>query len=130
MPTILVVDDDATTRFLMSEFLDILGYHCVTASNGTDCLEQLTAQPRLCDMILMDIHMPEITGLEASQTIRAFETHPPASVPIVAFTADTAFHASHKVMAYGMDDVLPKPVDLKSLKKTLARHIGAPVRPS
>lgn len=128
VPTILVVDDDATTRFLMSEFLDILGYGCVTASNGTDCLAKLVEHPALCDIILMDIHMPEITGLQASQSIRALATHPPSSLPIIAVTADTAFHANHKVAGYGIDDVLPKPVNLKSLQRTLARHIGTPVR--
>lgn len=130
MPTVLVVDDDATTRFMMSEFLDTLGYSCVTAVNGKDCLEQLSEHPTLCDMVLMDIHMPQTTGLEASQFIRAMDTHPPASMPIVAVTADTAFGAARKVVAYGMDDVLLKPVDLKSLKNTLVRHIGLPVRPS
>ena len=127
--TILVVDDDETTRFLMSEFLNLLGYGCILAKDGLDCLAKLGHSPRMCTLILMDVHMPQVNGLEVSRSIRALEADPPATLPIIAVTADSAYHSAAAVRAYGIDDVLPKPVDLRQLKLLLARFTGGAVRP-
>lgn len=112
---ILLVEDDPSTRFLLSEMVDELGYDCDQAQDGRDCLRQINDDPGRYDLILMDIHMPAVSGLEASHSIRTAETDPPRSIPIIAVTADAQWHSRPKCRAAGFDDVVGKPVTMKNL---------------
>ena len=85
MKKIIVVDDDATTRFMMSELLDAMGYECETVSSGMACIALLRMRPNEFSMVLMDIHMPGVTGLDTVSYIRTLEEDPPLP-PIAAFT--------------------------------------------
>ncbi|WP_435311318.1 response regulator [Primorskyibacter sedentarius] len=124
MKKIIVVDDDATTRFMMSELLDAMGYECETVSSGMACIALLRMRPNEFSMVLMDIHMPGVTGLDTVSYIRTLEEDPPRSIPIVAITADSSFHARRTVQTHGMDDVLAKPVDMALLSQTLKTYLG------
>ena len=118
---ILVVEDDKTTRFMMSEFLYALGYDYVLVENGGACLAKLMTEPESVSMILMDIHMPSLTGLEATAWIRDSESDPPRTIPIVAVTADTTYHDVDKIRSFGMDSVLPKPVRIEDLEGIISK---------
>lgn len=121
MVAVLVVEDDVTTQFLMNEFIETLGYTCEVASSGEDCLRILENSPDKFDLVLMDIHMPGMTGLDASRRIRNAETDPPRSIPIIAVTADTAYHDNRVLDVHGINEFLPKPVDLTALDSAILR---------
>ena len=117
---IMVVDDDATTRYMMSEFLDVLGHEHVVVSSGPACLAELTADPMAYNLILLDIHMLILTGVHTALSIRQFEKDPPQTIPIVAITADTNYHQPTRIKELGMNAVLPKPVNIDALHDMLS----------
>ena len=121
---ILVVEDDPSTQFLMSEMLGSLGHECDVAPDGFACLERLERQPGIFDLILMDLHMPRRSGLEVSKDIRAIQQDPPRGLPIVAVTADSNYRSLISLAPYGFDDVLPKPVDLNRLGRMIERNVA------
>lgn len=114
---ILVVDDDPVQRFIAQKQLKILGLESQGACNGKEALT--LAGEQKFDLILMDIHMPVMDGLEATSRIRALERESKASpVPIVALTANP-----NKIQCFevGMTDYLFKPVLISELKRVVLR---------
>lgn len=124
MGKVIVVEDDPTTRFMMSEFLELLGVDCELASSGFECLSKLVDNPKSFDMILMDIHMPKVTGAETTQWIRDMPVDPPSRIPIIAVTADGAYCNPDVLRSSGLNDVLPKPVSLNDLERTVQQYLG------
>ena len=118
-PTILIVEDDTITRFMMTEMCDKLGFRCETVPGGQECIDLVDEDPHRFAMILMDIHMPRVSGLAASQHIRSTRTDPPKNLPIVAVTADEHWHNPHRCKAAGFNGVIAKPVTLGKLSDTL-----------
>ncbi|WP_280154931.1 response regulator [Piscinibacter sp. XHJ-5] len=108
---VLVVDDVAENRAVLVEALDRLGFDVAQAAGGYDGLAQ--AQAMQPDLVLVDIVMPDIGGLEVIQRLRTF----PAlhATPIVAVSASATPDVESKTMAAGANAFLPKPVDVKSL---------------
>ena len=121
---VLVVEDDTITRFMMTEMCDELGYVCETVPGGRECIELVDRDPARFDIIMMDIHMPRVSGLDANTHIRSADTDPPKNLPIVAVTADEHWHNPHRCREAGFNDVLPKPVTLDALRKTFQRYIN------
>ena len=98
--------------------LDKLGYRADVASNGLEALEALERQPY--DVVLMDVQMPEMDGLDASR--RICERWPPGSRPrIVAMTANAMVEDREACFAAGMDDYVAKPVRPDELAAALSR---------
>lgn len=116
---VLVVEDDNITRFMMTEMCDELGFAFDTAANGHQCLEIIDETPSKFAVILMDIHMPEISGLDVSAKIRKSETDPPKNLPIFAVTADENWHDDEKCREAGFDGVIPKPISISALQEKL-----------
>lgn len=116
-PRILVVEDDTITRFMMSEMCHELGYECETVPGGQECIETLDERPTRYALIMMDIHMPSVSGLDAKTHIRNAERDPPKTLPIIAVTADEHWHNVHRCRAVGFNDVLPKPVTFEGLRR-------------
>jgi CheY-like chemotaxis protein len=83
------------------------------AGNGLEVLEALNQES--FDVVLMDIQMPEVDGMEATARIRRGETAAPAQIPIVALTAYAMKGDRERMLAAGMNDYLSKPVDMESL---------------
>lgn len=127
MTDILVVEDDDTTRFMMSEFLETLGYHCEVVESAEACLDTLRDAKTRFDLVLLDIHMPGMSGLSAAKAIRAAPTDALRRIPIVAVTADVAYHDPNALTGHGLDGVLPKPVDLTALDLTIQKHAAPAV---
>ncbi|MEM6308462.1 MAG: response regulator [Pseudomonadota bacterium] len=113
---VLVVDDDLETRMIASGYLAQLDIdHTVVDSVG-ECLAQLVQDPDAFSMLLMDIHMPSLSGVDAMTWIRDSEIDPPRNMPIVALTGDARYHDQEYVEEIGMSGFIPKPVTLENLQ--------------
>jgi CheY-like chemotaxis protein len=115
---ILLAEDMAVNQKLMKTMLGRMGYTTDIANNGVEVLKALEQQDY--DLILMDVQMPEMDGLEASRRVR--KQFPPARHPrIVALTANAMVEDREACRAAGMDDYLSKPVQVKELHAALIR---------
>ncbi|PTX91136.1 ATP-binding protein [Opitutus sp. ER46] len=120
----LVVDDDRVNREVLRAMLASGGHTCDLASSGTEAVS--LAGRNHYDAILMDIAMPDMDGLAATQQIRA--NHPERHTPIVAVTAGTGKYDRERCEAAGMDDFIPKPISRPVLLSKLA-DLCAPKTP-
>jgi PAS domain S-box-containing protein len=123
---ILVAEDNATNRKLLVTLLEQGRHHVVTVENGLDAVAR-SATGRF-DVILMDVQMPELGGLEATQAIRAREHGTRAHVPIIALTAHAMAGDRERCLAAGMDGYLSKPIRPVELLETIGTVIGARVK--
>jgi signal transduction histidine kinase/CheY-like chemotaxis protein/HPt (histidine-containing phosphotransfer) domain-containing protein len=119
---ILVVDDKATNRLVVSKMLKALSVVIDEAHDGAQALA--TASRVAPDVILMDVSMPGMSGLDATRAIRALDG-PLARVPIIAFTANAFTEDIKQCLAAGMNDFLSKPVHKQELMGAIARAIQA-----
>ncbi len=103
---VLVVEDVTLNQSLMKIVLANFGFECDIADNGKIAVEKL--QNKLYDIILMDLHMPEMNGFEATEYIRNTLN---SKIPIIALTADVTTVDLAKCKAAGMNDYISKPVD-------------------
>lgn len=110
--TILVVDDDVRNVFALTHALEAKGAIAAIARNGREAVESVEAKPEI-ELILMDIMMPEMDGLEAMKKIRESSSRP--NIPIIAITAKAMQDDYEKCLAAGANDYLPKPVDVDKL---------------
>jgi signal transduction histidine kinase/ActR/RegA family two-component response regulator len=116
---ILVVEDDPTSRALVSTVLMQNGHSVATAANGVEALENVERLP--FDVILMDVQMPQLDGLEATARIRRRESQTGGRVSIVALTAHAMKGDRERCLESGMDDYISKPVDMDQLLAMLGR---------
>lgn len=112
MPTILVVEDDNPNLFVAA--FETMGYDVILAMRGDTAIE--LARERKPDVILMDIRLPGLNGLEAIQAIREFDKR----VPIFAITAYSDRWTREAALNAGANLYRAKPVDLKILHKQIA----------
>ncbi|WP_421988593.1 response regulator [Roseococcus sp.] len=117
---VLVVDDNALNREVATDFLELAGVIVTTANNGREALESL--EDRVFDAVLMDIHMPEMDGLEATRAIRRQPQW--ADLPIIALTAQARAEDRFIVADAGMNAHLAKPIDEAALYSVLAKAIA------
>jgi CheY-like chemotaxis protein len=115
---ILIAEDNPTNQRVVVQLLEKLGYGADVAANGLEALEAI--QRRRYDVVLMDMMMPEMDGLDATRAIR--ETRPAGEQPhIIAVTANVAAEAREQCLQAGMDDYLSKPVSVFALRAALER---------
>jgi CheY-like chemotaxis protein len=126
---ILIVDDVELNRGILSAVIEETGAFVDCAVNGADAVDKFSGKNGAYDLLLMDIHMPEMDGFEASRRIRAIEAerfrsgqHVP-HVPIVAISADTGAEVRTKCIEAGMDDYIEKPVDFLFLTRIINRYL-------
>ncbi len=117
---LLLVEDSPINRRVAVEILSQAGIKVTTANNGKEALETISKSN--FDIILMDIQMPEMGGLEATRIIR--REFKPASLPIVAMTANAMKGDRQQCLAAGMDDYVSKPIDRKQLFTVLRRNLN------
>ena len=115
---ILVVEDIALNQLLMKTILDDFGFEMNIASNGKIAVEML--KDNHYDLILMDLHMPEMNGFETTEFIR---TRMKLKIPIIALTADVTTVDLEKCRAVGMNDYIAKPVDERLLYTKIMNHL-------
>jgi len=117
---ILVAEDNSVNQELAVRILEKQGHTVVVARNGREALAALESPNSSgFDLILMDVQMPEMGGLEATAIIRQKEKVTHAHIPIVAMTADALKGDRERCLEVGMDDYLAKPIQPERLRKTV-----------
>ena len=123
---VLVAEDNEINALLMRSLLSRLGHRPVIATNGTAALESWLAAKAggsPYDLVLMDLQMPELDGIEATKRIRGHEAgRPGRRTPILALTANALVEDRYACFEAGMDGFLIKPLDREKLAQALAEH--------
>lgn len=114
---VLVVDDNNVNQVVACKFLQKLGCQVEVASNGREAIEASTRTEY--DAILMDCHMPEIDGYEATRKIRQATASAQSRPIIIALTGSVAPDDHQRCRESGMDDVLGKPLTIMNLRTKL-----------
>jgi len=117
----LVVDDNQINRLLINKVLTKWGATADFAENGLQAIEKIE-NDRDYDVVLMDIYMPEMGGVEATRIIRAKEETYFRELPIIALTASMLNTEVNEMESAGMNDYILKPFDPKGLFDKLSRY--------
>ena len=117
--TIMIVEDYDDTRVLLKQVLEGLGYSVVEASNGQEAVD--IADREHPDLILMDLDLPILDGIAATQRIRQ-QSHM-EGVPIVAVTAYPMSYSRVKAFAKGCNEYVSKPIDVSELTSLVNRYL-------
>ena len=119
--TILIVEDEPRNLKLFRDLLQRFGFVTVEATDGEQCVE--LARTRKPDLILMDIMMPKMDGLEATRLLKAdAETK---HIPIIALTSYAMKGDRERTLAAGCDEYIAKPVDIQELLEAVERFAPA-----
>jgi len=123
---ILIVEDDPNNLKLFRDILHYKGYATLEATDGQQAVDM--AKACLPDLILMDIQMPVLNGIEATRRIK--EDEATRQIRIVALTANAMASDQQACREAGMDDFLPKPIDRSRLAACLAKWLRAQEAPA
>jgi PAS domain S-box-containing protein len=118
---VLVAEDVEMNQYLARHIMESWGFEVDIANNGKEAVEMV--QQKSYDLVLMDIQMPEMDGMQATQCIRKLAEVKKASIPIIALTANVLKGDSEKYMAVGMNDYLAKPFDESQLFRIIAQNL-------
>ena len=120
---ILVAEDNEVNQIVIEQILKETGHDYTIVFDGAQAVEKYKADPP--DLILMDVSMPEMNGLEATQAIRKLETESGGHVPIIGLTAHALKGDKEMCLESGMDDYVPKPISVEKLQDAIERNLGA-----
>ena len=123
-PDVLVVDDNPANRRITGEYLRDMSLLTLEATNGKQALALYQRYP--LKLILMDLEMDDMDGMEATRRIRIDERD--TRIPIVAISAHNSTEKKLQALAAGFDDYLTKPVDDEVLTETVSRWLDIPIR--
>ena len=123
---VLLAEDNAVNQRLAVRLLEKWGHTVVVAGNGLKAIETWEQEP--FNLILMDVQMPEMSGLEATAVIRERERFAGSSIPIIAMTAHAMEGDREKCLAAGMDHYVTKPIDQRKLFEAV-ESFGRPATP-
>jgi CheY-like chemotaxis protein len=118
---VLVVEDDKSNQIVFSTLLKNMGLEFDLAETGRQAIDAVRL--RQYSIILMDIRMPELDGLEATKTIRSLGSVNGKQIPIIAVTAQAMDGDKERCIWAGMSDYLSKPFTREELEKTICRWI-------
>ena len=123
---VLVVEDLDTNRIVIKTMLKRLGIQCDDVTNGKEAVDLLQAETVSYDLVLMDMQMPVMDGIKATEKIRAWEkAHAKPRTPIAALTAGAYAEDRQSCINAGMDDYLTKPIVVSELKMLVERWLVA-----
>lgn len=122
---ILVAEDNIINQKVICGMLERSGHEIATVENGVQAVEAVSTGN--FDLVLMDINMPEMTGLEATRHIRALQDER-SKIPIIAVTANTAKADRDKYLREGMTGYVPKPIEAKKLAEAIEAAIGQAIQ--
>lgn len=117
---ILLAEDVEVNAMIASSFLDRLGHHVTVAENGIEALQQL--EQGAFDLVLMDVEMPEMDGLETTRRIRQQPPGPRQDIPVIAMTAHAVCEIQQQCIDAGMNDYITKPLEPDTLKQVLEKY--------
>ena len=119
---ILVAEDNEVNQIVLEQILSEVGHSYTIVENGKLAVERYKELSP--DLILMDVSMPEMNGLVATQTIRDLEKENGGHIPIVGLTAHALKGDREMCINAGMDDYVPKPISVSKLRETITNHLG------
>lgn len=114
---ILVVDDEPTPRMAITEGLNLMGYQADEAASGEEALRRLAAQPY--DLMLLDLRMPGLDGVEVMRRVRQIDTH----LQVIVLTAYGSLESAIEAVRAGAADYLLKPCSLRDTEKAIAQAL-------
>ena len=123
-PSIVIVDDDPIQRHLLALFAERLSLGALIVTSGQEALEVLDNNPGQFRLVLMDVRMDEIDGLECTRQIRLRERGTGQRIPIIAVTACAMKGDREMCIDAGMDDYLSKPFSLAQLDSLIDLWVG------
>jgi CheY-like chemotaxis protein len=118
---ILLVDDDVHNLFAVTSLLELYGVRVLAAKDANECFQLLASHP-VVDLVLMDVMMPEIDGLEATRRIRRWPEH--AKLPIIALTAKALPGDRERCLEAGCSDFATKPIGPETLAALITKFRG------
>lgn len=110
---VLIAEDSSVIQNLTRKILQMQNYQILSAKNGLKVLQMLEKED--FDIILMDINMPQMDGMECAQKIRALEDSKKSQVPIVAITGNAKNYSMEDFKSVGINDYLQKPLNFDKL---------------
>lgn len=116
---ILIAEDSSVIQNLTRKILAMQNYEIHSAKNGTQVLEMLNNEP--FDLILMDINMPVMDGMECARQIRALEDEQKSKTPIVAITGNARNYSMEDFLEAGIEGYLQKPLNFDVLVETVKK---------
>jgi PAS domain S-box-containing protein len=120
---LLIAEDVEINREILASLLEDTGIELHFANNGVEAVAKFSAEPESYGAILMDIHMPDMDGYEATRSIRSSGLPGARKIPIIALTANVFPEDIDRCLACGMNSHLGKPVDFDQLIATLKQHL-------
>lgn len=123
---VLHVDDDPMNLRVVQEILGAFGHQAVMACSGKEALERLSTEA--FDLMLLDIHMPGMTGIEVIERLRA-APGPERTTPVIALTADVYSRRPAEYLALGFNDFVSKPILVSGLIASIKRCTPGLSRP-
>ncbi len=118
---ILVAEDNHINQFFVTQLLEKMGHRVEVAGNGAEAVNAVTARP--FDLVLMDVHMPGMDGIQATREIRKLPGEA-ADIAIVALTANAMSGHREEYLRAGMNDYVSKPIETSELQAAIARTCG------
>jgi len=118
--TLLIAEDEESNVQYLTAVLKSTGIHLLTAVNGLEAVEQCKVHPEIA-VVLMDIKMPRMNGLEATRIIKSFRS----DLPVIAITAFAMTRDKEHFLGAGCDDYLPKPLRRDDLIAIIQKHLGS-----
>jgi len=124
--TVLAVEDIEINREILTAMLEDTGITIDYAENGREAVSKFSRNPDKYSLVLMDVHMPEMDGYEATRAIRALDTAKAKFIPIVAMTANVFREDVDACLEAGMDDHIAKPIDPDILLEKIKKYKDVP----
>ena len=115
---VLVIDDEVSIRFLLREVIEDIGYHCLEAESAIRGIE--IVKENKPDLIILDIQMPQMNGLEAIQKIRKIDKN----VPVLMLSAFSHMENVIDNLGVKIEEFIPKPFDIDYLSKRIVQVIS------
>ncbi|GGZ27108.1 hypothetical protein GCM10007049_19850 [Echinicola pacifica] len=119
---VLVAEDSSVIINLTKNVLLFENYHITAVKNGKQVLDKLMTDD--FDLILMDINMPTMDGIECTKAIRALKDPKKSSIPVIAITGNYKNYTMEDFKNAGLDDYLQKPLDYDLLLSTVKKHLN------
>ena len=121
---ILLVEDIEINREIVMAMLEITNIKIDCAENGLEACQRMSEAPEKYNAVVMDLQMPEMGGIEATQVIRNMDNEHCRTIPIIAMTANAFKEDVDKCLEVGMNDHIAKPIDEKTVLEKLAKYLG------
>jgi len=120
--SILVAEDNLTNQKVISKILERAGHQCILVGNGEEALDKLEREE--FDVIILDMNMPVMTGVEAAKAYRFMRPNKSDRAPVIMFSADVTKEAKEEAIHSGITEFLPKPIQVVQFLETLDRLVA------